>query len=352
MKDTTKQKDEVGVSRWMYVLGAAAVGGAVLYAPTNITNVVTLDESFEDTLETRQQTKMAETFYNIATDFYEWGWSQSFHFAPRWSSETFEQSLVRHEHGLAQHLDLRAGMECMDLGCGVAGPLRNIVRFSRAHVTGLTITNYQVGVGNRKIREAGLSHLAKVVHGNYHEQPFENNTFDRGYDFEASLHSDNLPLYYREVFRTLKPGGRFAGFAYVWSDDFNPENNTAHAEIRDDYRIGNGCAHLYKWAEWEQAMVDSGLKLEYHMDLAGTTDIDWFAQLQPSYDTLSGFAATPFGMRVTSYVTWTMETLGLAPEGTYNAHELLVRGGRSLKVGGELGLITPMHLYVLSKPLE
>ncbi len=63
--------------KWMLALGACVLGAATLYAPTNISNVVTLDEAFETTLETKAQTKMAETFYNIATDFYEWGWSQS-----------------------------------------------------------------------------------------------------------------------------------------------------------------------------------------------------------------------------------------------------------------------------------
>ena len=339
-----------GVPRWIvFVASLAVLSVAYLYAPTNVSNVVTLSESFEQTLETRAQTNMAETFYNIATDFYEWGWSQSFHFAPRWSSESFESSLIRHEHGLAMHLDLRKGHKAVDLGCGVSGPLRNIVRFTQADVTGLTITKYQVGVGNRKIKEAGLAHLARVVHGNYHEQPFADNTFDRGYDFEASLHSDNLPQYYREVFRTLKPGGRFAGFAYIWAANFDPDNNATHKEIRDDYRIGNGCSRLYKWPEWEAAILASGLTLEYHTDLAGTTDVNWYAQLQPSYGTLSGFAATPLGMGVTSLLTLWMERLRLAPKGTHEAHELLVRGGRSLKVGGEMGLVTPMHLYVVTK---
>jgi sterol 24-C-methyltransferase len=35
-------------------------------------------------------------------------------------------------------------MKVLDVGCGVGGPARNIARFSRADVTGVTINDYQV----------------------------------------------------------------------------------------------------------------------------------------------------------------------------------------------------------------
>jgi len=73
---------------------------------------------------------MIDTFYNLVTDFYEWGWGQSFHFAPRLIGESFEHSITRAEYYLA----LRAGMgpndKVLDVGCGVGGPMRNISQFT------------------------------------------------------------------------------------------------------------------------------------------------------------------------------------------------------------------------------
>ena len=64
---------------------------------------------------------MINTFYDLVTDFYEYGWGQSFHFAPRWKNENFEASLARAEHFIAAKLGLKDGDTCLDLGCGVGG---------------------------------------------------------------------------------------------------------------------------------------------------------------------------------------------------------------------------------------
>ena len=38
-------------------------------------------------------------FYSLITDFYEYGWGESFHFAAREVGETFEASIIRQETG-------------------------------------------------------------------------------------------------------------------------------------------------------------------------------------------------------------------------------------------------------------
>ena len=68
-------------------------------------------------------------------DFYEYGWGESFHFAPRYKNEAVPASLARHEHYLALMLNLGHGQRVVDLGCGVGGPAREIARFCGAHVT-------------------------------------------------------------------------------------------------------------------------------------------------------------------------------------------------------------------------
>merc|ERR1711934_78094 len=291
-----------------------------------------------------------ESFYNIATDFYEYGWGESFHFAPRFKGESFQESVVRHEHYLGLAVGLQPGEKCYDLGCGVGGPLRNIARLTRGHITGLTCTDYQINKGNGYIARDGLQEYGEIILGDYHDHPWEDESFDCGYDVEASLHSDNLDKYFSEVFRTLKPGGRFAGFAYVWADEVDYENNPRHKFMIDEYKIGNGCPCWYKWADWEAAIKKSGLKLIRNEDLALTGDIPWYKPLEPNYRSLAGFAATPIGMRTTSVLTYSLETLRIAPKGAYASHCMLVRGGNAIKWAGQEKLLTPMHFYQIVKP--
>ncbi len=44
---------------------------------------------------------LTNQYYDLVTDLYEWGWGESFHFAPRAPNESFSASLARHEHYLA-----------------------------------------------------------------------------------------------------------------------------------------------------------------------------------------------------------------------------------------------------------
>ena len=129
---------------------------------------------------------MVNSFYDLVTDFYEYGWGESFHFACRWKGETFRESIMRSEHLVALKLQLKEGMRvavhdgfplpphhvafrvltafsqppCVqDIGCGVGGPMRCIAKFSGASITGINNNAYQIGRGTKQNIDAGLDHL-------------------------------------------------------------------------------------------------------------------------------------------------------------------------------------------------
>ena len=77
------------------------------------------------------------TYYDLVTGFFEYGWGQSFHFAPRAEGESFAASIARHEHDIAHRLGLGPGMVAADIGCGVGGPLIEIARFTGARIVGV-----------------------------------------------------------------------------------------------------------------------------------------------------------------------------------------------------------------------
>jgi sterol 24-C-methyltransferase len=110
---------------------------------------------------------MVSSFYDLVTDFYEYGWGQSFHFAPRFTHETFMESIYRAEHFLALRLGLDESKKCVDVGCGVGGPMRNIQRFTGADITGVTINEYQVKVGNRYCEEQGVDKKCRSTQGDF-----------------------------------------------------------------------------------------------------------------------------------------------------------------------------------------
>ncbi|THU71639.1 hypothetical protein C4D60_Mb04t03570 [Musa balbisiana] len=59
-------------------------------------------------------------YYDLATSFYEFGWGESFHFAPRWKGESLRESIKRHEHFLALQLGLKPGMKELNRVAGLS----------------------------------------------------------------------------------------------------------------------------------------------------------------------------------------------------------------------------------------
>ena len=81
-------------------------------------------------------------YYDLVTDFYEFGWGPSFHFAPRRRGESFDASLLRHQRFLADRLALKPGMRVLDVGCGVGGPMAALARYAGASFVGLNNNAY------------------------------------------------------------------------------------------------------------------------------------------------------------------------------------------------------------------
>ena len=126
----------------------------------------------------RHYARMVGDFYDLVTDFYEFGWGQSFHFAPRHRGESLAASLARHEFFLALRLGLRPGMRVLDVGCGVGGPMRAITRFSGARIVGINASSYQIRRGLEQTRAAGLDHLCEFRHGDFMEIPPDDGPYD------------------------------------------------------------------------------------------------------------------------------------------------------------------------------
>ena len=84
-------------------------------------------------------TTLVNSYYELATQFYEWGWGQCFHFAYQLPGETFKQAIARHEYYVAGRLGVSAGDKVLDVGCGIGGPMRNIAKFTNANITGVTL---------------------------------------------------------------------------------------------------------------------------------------------------------------------------------------------------------------------
>jgi sterol 24-C-methyltransferase len=78
-------------------------------------------------------------------------------------------------------MGLREGMKVLDVGCGVGGPAREIVKFSGANVVGLNNNDYQIQRGTQYAAKEGLSKKLTFVKSDFMVSNCSN------YSFEVSL---------------------------------------------------------------------------------------------------------------------------------------------------------------------
>ncbi|KAH7311458.1 S-adenosyl-L-methionine-dependent methyltransferase [Stachybotrys elegans] len=322
------------------------------------------DKKAEDETDEVREARTADyatitrQYYNLATDFYEYGWCESFHFCRFAFGEPFHQAMARHEHYLAHSMGIKKCMKVLDVGCGVGGPAREIVKFTGAHVTGININEYQVGRATHYANKEGLAGSLKFVQGDFMKMPFPDNSFDAVYAIEATVHAPSLEGIYSEIFRVLKPGGVFGVYEWLMTEDYDNEN-LDHRRIRLDIEQGNGIAQMFKVSHGLQAVESAGFELELHEDLADRADpAPWYWPLdsnlmyvQTLADLVTVARMNKWGREVMHSAFSVLETMRLLPAGTRKTAESLAKGADALVEGGKRKLFTPMYLMVGRKPV-
>eukprot|EP00898_Chlorokybus_atmophyticus_P001508 jgi/Chlat1/2358/Chrsp17S02626 len=281
------------------------------------------------------------TFYHLVTDFYEWGWGQSFHFACPKAGQSYHAALAEHEEFLADMLKAKgSGKKLLDVGCGVGGPMRTIAAHTQAHVTGITINDYQVSRARLHNNAANLDHLTTVVEGNFLHMPFDDNTFDGIYSIEATCHAPTLEEVYAECFRVLKPGGYYATYEWVKTPKYDPAN-PQHVGIIDRINAGNALVNMRTQEEAVAAAKAVGFEVIESFDRA----------LEPSRE--PWHYRLKRGRWVHHISDWLVSFLSffhVLPAGTKDVHRMLVDVAVDLVDGADTGVFSPMFLVLCRKP--
>jgi len=310
------------------------------------------DESKGGSLEARKgnYTKMVNHFYDLVTDFYEFGWGHSFHFAPRHKWESFEASIARHEMWLAHKMEIKPGDRVLDVGCGVGGPMRAIARFTGAHIVGLNNNDYQIERAKQLNQQAGLSHLASFLKADFMKVPQEDNLYDGIYQVEATCHAPDKVGVYKEIKRLLKPGQYFGGFEWIITDKYD-SSNPDHVRIKKGIEVGNGLPELERSSVIVDALKQAGFEVLEAYDLAPASDLPWYLALSPSISVF-GFLHTGLGRWLTGRLVRVLEYSRIAPVGSVRAHDMLEAAAVDLVAGGQKQIFSPMFFVLARKPLN
>lgn len=280
-----------------------------------------------------------DTFYNLVTDIYEWGWGQSFHFSPSIRGKSHRDATRLHEEMAVDLIGAKSGDRILDVGCGVGGPMRAIAAHSSANVVGITINEYQVKRARQHNKKAGLDSLCEVVCGNFLQMPFADSSFDGAYSIEATCHAPKLEEVYAEIFRVLKPGSLYVSYEWVTTDKYRAENHE-HVEIIQGIERGDALPGLRNYSDIAETARKVGFEVVKERDLAKPPALPWWTRLK-----MGRIAYWRNHILVT-----VLAAVGIAPKGTVDVHEMLFKTADYLTRGGDTGIFTPMHMILCRKP--
>ena len=321
-------------------------------APDEVKSVVDGYTAIYDAgLESRKERyqSLVNHYYDLATDFYEFGWGQSFHFAPRRRGESFKASLLRHQHFLADRLALKPEMHVLDVGCGVGGPTGNLARYSGASFVGINNNAYQIE--RAKLHTRDVASLCRFIHGNYMQIPEDDDRYDAAIAIESMPHAPDKTAAFREILRVLRPGACFAGYDWCLTEDFDA-GNAEHLRIKNDIMIGDALPDIALASEVCDALRSAGFELLEARDRAPESDPEtpWYRALQGRDLSLRGIPRTPLGRALTNLTLRVGERLRVFPAGSRAVSTLLNAAADALVQGGRSGVFTPMFFFLARKP--
>ncbi|AQS66352.1 cyclopropane-fatty-acyl-phospholipid synthase family protein [Streptomyces pactum] len=96
----------------------------------------------------------------------------------------------------------------LDVGCGIGGPGVRLAQAAGARVTGVTVSQEQVRLGNQRAAEAGLADRVRFELADAMDLPYEADSFDAAWALESMIHMPDRARVLGEMGRVVRPGGR------------------------------------------------------------------------------------------------------------------------------------------------
>ena len=159
------------------------------------------------------------------------------------------EAMARSTQVLTQGFDLRPGKLVLDAGCGLGGEIIALAQQFGISAVGLTNCEPHVEVATEHAHRRGVGHLVEFKHGDFHNPPFEAETFDYVISHEAYCGASDVRVYCEGMLRVLKPGGRWQGIEGLLLSD------KPLTESQEKLRYGAQRGFIVPpWLPWRQAV--------------------------------------------------------------------------------------------------
>ena len=300
-------------------------------------------------------TQTVKEYYDLCGEFMVFGWSESLHFAPLSPAESLEDSQLRHQRLMIAKLELREGMTVIDVGCGIGGPMRRVVREAGVRAVGINTNEIQLEKAKLLNADAGLDHMVDYLACSFMDMgAIADDTFDRGYAIESTCHAPDKAGAFAEIYRVLKPGALFWGQEMCMTDEFDPGDNR-HRAIKRELMRGIALKDIATMGEVNQALETAGFQVIEASDRAvdeNSPITPWYQPMETRGNTLgNALRRTPLGRKALMGTFRLAEALRMFPKGSADVIDLMDHTANAYVAGGRAGVFTPLYCFLARKPL-
>lgn len=152
-------------------------------------------------------------YYNTTQNHYEKWWKLTSHLSLHygiWEANTsnFGEAVENTNRIMLKASHIQPTDCVLDAGCGVGGAAFFIHENTKAHVTGISLSEKQLQTARHMIAERGeMDHITFELK-DFTQTGFQDASFDVVWACESVCHAEKKDAFIKECFRVLKPGGR------------------------------------------------------------------------------------------------------------------------------------------------
>ncbi len=218
---------------------------------------------------TQVTTNKVADHYDELDQFYREVWGNHVHHG-YWKTgrETPEQATVELIKLMSSVVDINKKQTVCDIGCGYGATARYLAENYGCQVQGFTISKNQIEFANTQNTNS-KNPTYKLV--DWMHNGLDDHSIDFAYSIESSEHMPNFNQFFSEASRVLKPGSKFAIYAWLEPKKTKPWMIRHLLQPLCD----EGRMRLATVAEYENRLNENGFKLLNYTDISSSVSRTW-----------------------------------------------------------------------------